>query len=236
MKDTHATQLLEGKALVYRQEFKHLDADPEHVVRTTTPENIDLMFLNDDKKLVVVESKTPDDLYSSIRMRRLARQIRAMREVGDIVVVLVRGLWPEYLDRIWWGTGPGGQRTRFKESKPIERCRDLWQELSRLQSAGVYILHGPYLDEDIPAWICEQRSVLTERDTLKALAGTDKRPPKERKPGWLLRRIPGVGMTLSQRLHKALGSTQKVLRASEAQLKKAGAPVNVIKNIKDAQK
>ena len=191
------------------------------VVHTTTPGNIDLVFA--EAGLVIgVEAKLPEDLYQSIRSRRLARQVRTLRELCDVWVVMVRGLWPDALE-VPQLDGRGrpirrlsnrGTPVTLTKAKNIWDCVDLWAELARLQALGVYVLHGPPAarDSDLTEWVERLRPILSGEKVTQALAGTDKRAPTERRPGWLLRRIPGIGDKRSQALQKEAGSTFEVLR------------------------
>lgn len=198
--------------LVYRTEFKDLT---EGVTRLTTPGNIDLIFVA-GPRVVTVESKKPEDLYGSFKSRRLARQVRTMMELGDTPVIMIRGLVPavftvpvfDYVGNVVRKNGRA-----VMQSIPSIQCTDLWDELVRLQALGVYVVQGPLVDEAIPSWVERMRQIFAGADILRAVAGTDKKESHERKPGWLLRRIPGIGMKKSTEMHAKAGSTGRVLRS-----------------------
>lgn len=221
--------------IVYRQEFPGA-AD---VIRTTTPGNTDVIFTAADK-LVGIECKLPDDLYTSIRARRLARQTRTLLDLYDVAVLMIRGEWPQRLTVPKMDPRRPGRVLRLRingewktmtETIPLDAALDLWTELARLQALGVYVVRGPDALHLLPEWVAAFRPIFAgERTILYALAGTDQVTSTERRPGWLLRRIPSIGGVRSVKLHEQHGSTGAVFNA----LPHIKAPKQVIQNIEEA--
>jgi hypothetical protein len=183
-------------------------------VHRRTPGRVDLVFTAGDK-VVGLESKKPGDLVTSQACRRLARQIRTLREIVDVPGILLRGLpgnqgFHEYMfNSSYLGSG----------SKP-----GLWDDLVRYQYLGVVVIPGPMHDLHIPDWLVKYKPILADtRNVLSALARTDQTPHKGREPGWLLRSVKGVGPVLQGKLITKYGSSRRALMASDAGWKALGA-------------
>jgi len=221
--------------LVDNGEFKTND-QVEHV---TTPHRIDVFFYA-GLRSVGMECKFPEDLYTSIRTRRLARQVRTLQQACDVAVVMHRGPWPGHLKVPKMDPHNPHKIMKINNrpvlvNKPIEECLDLWAELARLQALGVYVLQGPADDTDLLAWLDIYRPTFAgARTVLHAIAGTDRTTSSDGQPGHLLRNISGIGKTVSQNLHNRYGSTWEVFEKSHDGTLVAAK--NVIRNIKDALK
>ena len=186
---------------VYPGEEKHLGVEDseEHVTVCTTPGNIDFLFALPNGKIVGGEVKRPDDLVKSHRSRRLARQVRTLRDTVDISVLVLRGgldvLSLYAMVSVW-------------HPRPWE----FWEDLTGLQTQGVYLLPVP-LTEYWP-WLKMFRKAVSASGA-RCLAGNDRRESRERQPGWLLRRIPGIGPDRSKRLVAEYGSSLGALIAAK---------------------
>ena len=188
------------EVFVDRGEFKGATG----VSRRVNPKRIDIMFTADGKT-VGIESKKPDDLVSSARSRRLARQLRALMETVDVPCLMLRGGWPA-LDWKW------------------EVPLDVYVVLVSAQMMGVVILPGPEEAALLVPWLEAYRPVLLGKAKARiALAGSDKKRPPS-----LLRAIPGVGEKLEKKLLAAFGSVKEALLAGDKEWKRAGAKQSVI--------
>ena len=185
---------------VDRGEFKRAVG----VKRRLNPKRIDIMF-EAEGRTVGIESKKPDDLVSSTRSRRLARQLRALVETVDVPCLMLRGGWPQ---------------VDWKWEVPL----DVYVVLVSAQMMGIIILPGPEMDADLVPWLEMYRPVLLGKARARiALAGSDrKRPPS------LLRAVPGVGEGLERKLLAAKGSVREVLLASDEDWRRAGATKGTI--------
>ena len=178
-------------------EEKHLGGD--NVTVCATPSAIDVLFALPDGKIVGGEVKRPDDLVKSHLSRRLARQVRTLRDTVDIPVLILRdGINVYSIDAL------------VQEGHP--RPWEFWEDLTSLQTQGVYLLPVPL--EDYWPWLEMFRSALSQSGA-RCLAGTDRRVSRERQPGWLLRRIPGIGPDRSKRLVAEYGSSLGALIAAK---------------------
>ena len=106
---------------------------------------------------MICESKRADDLVSSTRSRRLARQVRTMRRYVDdsgVVAVVLRGGVPSFDD--------------------VE-CSDVIVNLVRLQCLGVALLPCPAGDRQLYERLLVYRELLVpgSRSPLAAVAGSD---------------------------------------------------------------
>jgi hypothetical protein len=126
--------------------------------------------------------------------------MRVLKETVDVPVLVLRG----GLDPVWLDERvEGGHR----------RPAGLWEDLTSLQTQAIYLL-------PVPLWgyvrylRMFRNAILT--NGARALAGSDLRAPQERQPGWLLRRIPGIGAVKSAALLAEYGSTEKVFKAARS--------------------
>jgi hypothetical protein len=202
---------LKGSALWYREkrlgaasalycypgEETHLGTS-NGVVVCSTPARIDLLFMAGEK-VVGCEVKTIVDLVQSHHSRRLHRQLRTLRETVDVCCLVVRGMVDCPL-------------SFYAAVQAHLKPEEFWGDWVNWQTQGVYILPVE-MEEYMPQLHLYKRAIATTG--LRALAGTDLRPPRERKPGWLLRRIPGIGPDRSQRLINLFGSPIAALHAAE---------------------
>ena len=190
--------------------------EDDGVVHISTPHRIDLLFCADDK-VVGVECKKPEDFVKSWQGRRLARQVKTLLQECDIAVVAVKGVI-----------------SSAKPYKPVN-WEQLWAEIVGWQIAGVIYIEVPESDKGVLRYIVNLKRMLSSTNPVaRSLAGTDKRPPRERRPGWLLRRIPAIGPTVSVRLIEHFGSAGKVFSATDRQLRKAGANKRQIEELRKA--
>jgi len=180
----------------YHGEEAHLGTS-EGVVVCSTPARIDLLFVAGDK-VVGCEVKTVPDLIGSHHSRRLHRQLRTLRETVDVVCLVVRGSM-EGLEKA----------VADFHRKPDE----FWGDWANWQTQGVYILPVP-MEGYLPRLFVYKKTLTTTG--ARVLFGTDLRPPRERQPGWLLRRIPKIGPATSQRLINLYGSPLGAMQAALA--------------------
>ena len=186
------------------------------VVHLSTPERIDLLFCAGEK-IVGVECKRPEDFISSWQGRRLARQIKTMLLECDIAVVAIRGTLAV-----------------ARPYRPVN-WEQLWMDIVGWQLAGVLVLEVPDTDAGTLKYLTRLKNLLaSENPPARALAGTDRKQVNERKPGWLLRRIPTIGPTASIKLMDRFKSVRKVFSAEEGDLRGAGLSVNQVKQIQKA--
>lgn len=178
----------------YPGEAKHIGTSG--IVTCQTPARIDLLFCAGER-VVGCEVKTVADLVSSHRSHRLHRQLRVLRELVDLPCLIVRGLWGQDLSAIVDATHPDP--------------RSFWLDWVGWQTQGVYLLG--VASENYLAQLLYYRKALATTG-LRALAGTDRREPRERAPGWLLRRIRGIGPVQSARLLAKWPNTMAVFEAA----------------------
>lgn len=197
------TVLYQGSALgptsniyVYPGEQLHLGCESDEVVVCMTPRRIDLVFAAGDR-VVGCEVKRVDDLVNSHLTRRLHRQLRTLRETVDIACLLVRGL------------SDAGIEDQLYSAHTADA---FWGDFVNAQTQGVYILPVP-VEGYLPRLQVYRSALATSG--LRALAGTDRHDGKERAAGWLLRRIPGIGLRRSSLLTKAFGDTWSVFEAAK---------------------
>ena len=195
------------------------------VIRRTMPNRIDMVFVAGDS-VVGVESKKPDDLSTSIRAGRLARQMRTLMKEVEVPCLLMRGI-PQNP----WGF-ESDDATAFNED-----LFHVWVDLVRLQCLGVYILPGPVRDEDVPTWLGFYRpSLAGGRTPLASIARTDKKAAKPGNKGWFLKNIKGIGGTIAARLHNHFGSTRNALLAKPEEWRELGVSQRVVDSKEEALK
>lgn len=153
------------------------------------PHNIDILFAAGEK-VVGCEVKTVQDLVDSWRSRRLQRQLRTLQATVDVSVLVIR-------ETLFLNTGAESDR--------------FWEDWVHLQTRGVYILPVP--PDSYWFEVGQLRHALS-KNSARIFAGTDQRPPREQRPGWLLRRVPGIGPVKSLALLGEFGSTSEVFTAA----------------------
>ena len=183
----------------YPGEQAHLGGDAGVVV-CQTPARIDLLFTAGDR-VVGCEVKRLEDLISSHRAHRLHRQLATLRSTVDVACLVVRGLG-----------GDEGCMFDLSIVSAHPQPDVFWGDWLNWQTQGVYILPVPMADY-LPRLLVYRRALATSG--MRALAGTDIRPPRERARGWLLRRIPGIGPDKSARLINLYGSSMGALVAAQ---------------------
>jgi len=178
--------------------------EKEGVLHLSTPHQIDMIFAVGEK-VALVESKKPPDLVKSHAVRRLSRQVSTLIEFGDIPILLRRGGCDfDLLNHL-----------TSEEQSHSKRwtARDFWQDMNvRLPMLGVFVVDVPDEDLVVRDWLLRCKEAFSGEPS-RAVAKREAQP-KERAPGWWLRRIPGVGMATSQKLHDEYGSTYGVMRAA----------------------
>lgn len=188
-------------------EFSTLTLD-DGVIHTTLPYRVDLVFVSGES-VVVGEMKRPDDFIDSMYKRRLARQLRTVRDVSDVGIVVLR---------------------EFAQLYSVATLRESWpqvvRELISIQMCGLTIVPARTTDREILEDLLEYSPVLSLTDAAhrRALAGTDK--PSSVK-GTLLNAVPGLGYARIHKLLVRFGNARGVFAASDAELKDAGIPTNV---------
>ena len=183
------------KVYAFPGEQTHL-GDSVDVVVCTTPERVDLV-LAAGKRVVGCEVKTAADLMGSYASRRLHRQLDTLRRVVDVSCLVIR---QEQLDL-------------DPLVAALLRPNEFWEDWVNWQTNGVYILHVP-LDNYLDRLLLYRKALCTTGE--RVFKGTDLRAPRERRAGWLLRRIPTIGADRSKRLITAFNSTWGVLQAARA--------------------
>ena len=190
--------------------------EADGVVHLSTPYRIDLLFCAGEK-VVGVECKRPEDFISSWQGRRLARQIKTLLLECDIAVVAIRGTLAV-----------------ARPYKPVN-WEQLWMDIAGWQIAGVIVLEVPDSDAGTLKYLTRLKNLLSsENPPARALAGRDRRVQSERRPGWLLRRIPTIGPSASTKLMAKFKTVRKVLRADEDSLHGAGISKTQIAQIQKA--
>lgn len=189
--------------LTYPGEQAGLGTD-KGVLVCKTPYNIDLVGAAGER-VFGCEVKRPTDLIDSWFNRRLHRQLRTLRDVVDIPVLVLRGGLDlrVLMDHFWERNGHQAPSRRRGFNMFIE-------DLVNIQSQGVYLLPVP-TDGYLPEIAALRRALGT--NGARAVSGTDQ-IVRERKPGWLLRRIPGIGPAKSAELLETYGSVMGVFRAA----------------------
>ena len=185
----------DDQVLADTQELLHC-IPTDGVVHMRTPARVDIVFTSGPRKrppTIVVggESKQYADLVSSFHTRRLARQLKTLRAVVDVPVLFLRLPCP----------------VDFPDP-------DTLQAIIGLERHGVLVLPLPTASLPARLWLASYRDGFAG-DGWQALAGYD-RPPQDRQPGWLLRRIPGIGRIHSGKLVATFGTTEAVFAAARA--------------------
>ena len=183
------------KVYAFPGEQAHLGDDPLVVV-CSTPERVDLLFTA-GSRVVGCEVKTPPDLVGSYATRRLHRQLATLRETVDVSCLVIRC---EQLDPDPLISG-------------LLRPSEFWEDWLNWQTNGVYVLLVS--TENYLARLLLYRKALATTGE-RVFKGTDLHAPRERRPGWLLRRIPGIGPKKSAEAIAAFGSTGGVFEAAKA--------------------
>ena len=181
------------KVYAFPGEQAHLGRGAEIVV-CSTPERIDLLFTA-GLRVVGCEVKTGEDLINSYGTRRLHRQLSTLRRTVDVSCLIIRYAFHD-LDALV------GQ---------LRRPHEFWEDWVNWQTNGVYILHVP-LDNYLDRLLLYRKALCTTGE--RVFKGTDLRAPRERRAGWLLRRIPGLGPKKSAEAIAAFGSTMKTFEAA----------------------
>ena len=192
------------------------------VLHMATPHNIDLIFAVGDR-VAGVESKKCADIVGSHQAGRLGRQIAVLLEHVDIPILMRRGTDMGVLVQLVADAEHHAKRWSG---------RDMWSDIHiRYPQLGVYVVDVPDVDLSVKMWLKVYRAALLtvpERAVIRREKG-----PKERQPGWLLRRVPKVGPTRSAALIEEYGSTGAVLDA----VRNGGvSPPSVQKVLKEALK
>lgn len=171
--------------------------EKEGVLHVNTPRQIDMVFAIGDK-VGVVESKKPPDLVASHCNGRLSRQISTIIEVGDVPILLRRGGCDiDVLQEL-----VAEQASHAKRWRP----REFWADMNvRYQAMGVWVVDVPDDDKLVRDWLIRCKEAWLGEPS-RAVVRRESQP-RERRPGWWLRRIPGIGMSISQDMHQQYGST-----------------------------
>ncbi len=185
--------------LVYPGEEKGLGGDIGPPVQT--PHNIDLVA-GVGARVMGCEVKRMDDFVRSWFSRRLHRQLRTLRATVDIPVLVIRDFNWEELHELF--------QTRNRHLKRKRGFNEIMEDIVNLQSQGVYFF--PVAEDEYGEDIAALRRALTGPGT-RILAGTD-RVVRDRKPGWLLRRIKDIGKSKSAQLIADHGTSLDVLIAA----------------------
>lgn len=196
--------------------------EKEGVLHMATPHNIDLIFAVGEK-VAGVESKRMADLVQSHAKNRLGRQISTLIDEVDIPIMMRKGI----------DMGTLGQLVADEEHHAYRWSgRDMWADLAiRYPQLGVYVVDVPDVDLSVKMWLKTFKTALLagpERAVARREGGS-----KERKPGWLLRRVPKVGPTRSTILIEQYGSVAAVFQAV---LSDGVEPPSVQKALKEALK
>lgn len=167
-----------------------------------------------DGRVLGFESKHPADLINSYSNRRLSRQLSHLLSTVSVAGLIIRGKVPE-------------------EDRKGEWPRGLYKDLVRWQELGVRIIIGPEMDDELPEFIGELKSILGKKSK-GVLTWSEK---KEYDRGHLLRAIKGVGSLISQRLLEEFGTVEKALTASDEEwLKVRDVGVGIVKARREALK
>lgn len=177
--------------LVYPGEREGLSGHDEALVRTVmTPANIDILFAV-NLSVVGCEVKHWADLVDSWFSRRLHRQLATLQRLVDVGILVIR------LPNV---TNLALHETDMR----------VWEDLINAQTHRVYLLPVPQHGY-LPHIVAARRALSTNGSRI--FAGTDL-VDRERRPGWLLRRIPSIGVVRSQALVAKYGPPWKVFDAA----------------------
>ena len=181
------------KVYAYPGEQAHL-GDSADIVVCATPEHIDLI-LAAGKRVVGCEVKTPTDLVGSYGSRRLHRQLDTLRATVDVSCLVVRAEGLALAPLV----------------AELRRPNEFWEDWANWQTNGIYVLLVP-LENYLPELLLYRKALCTSGE--RVFKGTDRRAPRERRAGWLLRRIPTIGEVTSARLIAEFKNTWGVLQAA----------------------
>jgi ERCC4-type nuclease len=193
--------------------FKNFTEEKHGVIHMVMPERVDMAFAA-GKWAVTCESKKIGDLESSIKIRRLARQLRTILTMGDVQGLVLRGHWPDMA---------------------VLDHQFMLVELVRIQALGIFLLPCPLSDNGALARLYDYRAILSggSRSALAAIKGSDLVGTRGES---LLTSIKGVGPVMEKKLRTKFGTTAQVLQASAKDLKALGVNPKVIKSIRKAAK
>lgn len=167
----------------------------------STPHNIDLVA-SVGMRVLGCEVKRMPDFVDSWFSRRLHRQLRTLLATVDLPVLVVRDFSWDELHALFL------ERNRHQRRK--RGFNEIMEDIVNLQSQGVYWF--PVAEDEYRMDIAALRRALAGPGT-RILAGTDQ-AARDRKPGWLLRKIPGIGPAKSAELVKDHGEPTDVLIAA----------------------
>lgn len=194
----------------------HELSNTNNVAHSVLPYDIDMVLVVGNKA-VGIESKVPEDLLRSQKIRRLARQLTILLKTCDVACLLLRGGWAM---NTWDGRMPTW----------------LWRDLVAWQAAGIYILPGPVLDSQVAGVLDSYKPILAGGSVRGSLYGDnlEQAPSSRFGKGWLLRGIKGLGPKLQASLYGHYGSVETALAGTDSDWKACGANRTVIKNRKEA--
>lgn len=172
------------------------------VYHTTIPHNLDNLFTVGDR-VAGVESKKPADLVASHSSGRLSRQLSTLLDTVDIPILLRRGFDPASVDALI------KKEARYSKGW---KGNKLWEDLIRYQCLGIFIIDAADSDRAVKKSLGFAKSALGA-SPVRAVSRREA-VPKERKPGWLLRRIPGIGVKTSSTLHEQYITTMGTFSAA----------------------
>ena len=103
------------------------------------------------------------------------------------------------------------------------------------QLAGVLVLEVPESDGGVLRYMAGLKQIISSTNpSARALAGSDVRVSRERRPGWLLRRIPTIWPAGCNFLLDYFNTVGNVLGATDRQLRKAGLNKKQVTEIRKA--
>lgn len=183
-----------------------------------TPRSCDVAWWQDGK-LFAMEEKKPGDFDSSLRARRLQRELRGIVDVVDIPILGLRTRLDDYL-----GVGY------------------YWiDEDWTLLEASKWTLHGltvflPPHKNDMLGYLVRLRDALTSAGARSILAGTDQKrhvggsPFQQR----VRRLLDGVGPVAAQKLDDYFqGNFMLAINARPAMWRAAGAHKGIVKQVEE---
>lgn len=174
---------------------------PDTALVCQTPHNIDLVATV-GARVMGCEVKRMPDLVDSWFGRRLHRQLRTLLATVDIPVLVIRDFSWDVMHELFL------ERNRYQRRK--RGFNEIMEDIVNLQSQGVYFF--PVAEDDYRGDIAALRRALAGSGT-RILAGTDQ-VEHDRRPGWLLRRVPTIGIKKSAELVERYGTPVDVLLAA----------------------
>jgi hypothetical protein len=175
---------------------------------TVVQMSADYAWMSPQGKLILVEEKKPSDLDTSVRLRRLQRQLRTNLQVADIAVLALRCVEDGRHEQYWFES-TGLQLSQLAQWQ-------LWGQMVMLPSG-----YGEVLEQ-----LTALRSIIGEPHASRGiLAGNDKRRPKARNPfdRAVMRLIDGVGPRTARVLRGAWDSDLLAfMQASDESLLSSG--------------